>query len=152
MLLEEAGQGQRVWNGFAHGMIQIENVRGIRAQPSQQTGAGWRANCLLAIGVLKQDSLARQPVYVGRDHVRVAITTQLRAQVVHGNEQDVWRMFGGRRRAVGENRTGNTGASDGQQQNKAPAQMVYCLVCFQNESARFDGTEKSPVNGMIVHL
>ena len=62
-------------------------VQGVLA--GEQAGPGSSAHRHLAIGPVKQQSLPGYPVNIRRNHLRISVAIQLRAQVIHGNKKDV---------------------------------------------------------------
>jgi len=83
--------GQR--HHVGHGLAQRDAVavNPVRVGPgaAKQAGAGGPADRLLAVRPLEEQTFTGQPVDVGREDLLVPVAAQFRAQVVHGDEENV---------------------------------------------------------------
>ena len=85
MLGERHDVGQR----GAEVSDEIPNLGGIGASAGEQAGARGRADGLLAIRAVEGDALFRDAVEVRALHVVRAISAELGAEVVDGDEEDI---------------------------------------------------------------
>ena len=90
MLGKRHDVGQRV----AEVSDEIPDLGGIGASAGEQTRARGRADGLLAIRAVEGDALFRDAVEVRALHVVRTISTELGAQVVNGDEEDIGPISG----------------------------------------------------------
>ena len=95
VVLEMLRQRDDVRFGGAEVSDQIPDLRGIGPCSREEAGTGGRTNRLLHIGAIEDHAHFCDAVHVRTVDVVEPVAAQLRAQVVHGNKQNVRLAFPG---------------------------------------------------------
>ena len=114
VLFEELAQGHNLGHGLAKMRLQIPHLRCVGPRTGHHRSARRGAHGLLAVGPFENGSLPRQFIHVRREGIGIAITSHLRAKVVHRDHQDVHFTFRGRRWRDVRGRAGNGRRTTGQ--------------------------------------
>ena len=124
ILLEILAERDDIRRIFAEMSDQIPHLRRVRAGAGHQTAARRRADRLLAIGALENDARFGDAVDVRTLDVVLAIAAELRAEIIHGDEQDIRLLRRGSGQSAG--RSGNDG------QDKSVEFHVRLIGCYSS--------------------
>ena len=95
VLFEMLSQRNNIRQSIAKVCDEIPDLGRVRTSAGHQTGTRWRTDGLLTIGTIENHAGFGNTVNIRALDIILAVATQFRAQVIHGNEKNVGPLFYG---------------------------------------------------------